>query len=57
MCRQMEEMNDGVKKGIMLEFNLEDYQEAYSLVKHFREEKGLYIGGFLIKKLKEVKGA
>ena len=48
-------MLDSVKKAIMIEFSLEDYPKAYELVKFWRERE-LYIGGFLIEKLKEERG-
>lgn len=52
--RQAEQMANGVKKGIQIEFEAEHYQDAYELVKFWREQK-LYIGGFLMEKLKEEK--
>lgn len=48
------DMSDGVKKAIQIEFEAEHYDEAYELVKFWREQK-LYIGGFLMEKLKEEK--
>jgi hypothetical protein len=51
---QMNEMTDGVKKAIQIEFEAEHYPEANELVKFWRE-KGLYIGGLLMEKLKEEK--
>jgi len=51
---KVDAMSDGVKKAIQIEFEKEHFQEAYELVKHFREQ-GLYIGGFLMEKLKEEK--
>lgn len=47
-------MTDNVKKAIQIEFELEHYEEAFELVKFWREQK-LYIGGFLVEKLKEEK--
>lgn len=44
-------MQNGVKKGIQIEFELEHYQPAQELIKYWRD-KGLYIGGFLMEKLK-----
>lgn len=52
--KQAEQMSDGVKKAIQIEFEAEHYQEAYELVKFWREQK-LYVGGFLMEKLKEEK--
>jgi len=44
-------MKSGVKKSILIEFEAEDYEEASELVKFWREQK-LYIGAFLVEKLK-----
>ena len=52
--KQTEQMADGVKKAIQIDFEAEHYQEAYELVKFWREQK-LYVGGFLMEKLKEEK--
>lgn len=54
VSEQLTSMTKGVKKAIQIEFEAEHYNAAAELVKFFREEK-LYIGGFLIKKLKEEK--
>ena len=51
---QLDDMADGVKKAIQIEFEAEHYEEAYELVKFWREQK-LYIGGFLMEKLKDEK--
>jgi hypothetical protein len=51
---QLKEMTDGVKKAIQIEFEAEHYEEASELVKFWREQK-LYIGGFLMEKLKAEK--
>ena len=51
---QLNAMTDGVKKAIQIEFEAEHYEEAYELVKFWRQ-KELYIGGFLMEKLKEEK--
>jgi hypothetical protein len=51
---KLTELADGVKKGIMIEFEPDHYQEAYDLVKYWRE-KQLYIGKFLVDKLKAEK--
>lgn len=48
---QLNDMTNGVKKAIQIEFESEHYEEAYQLVKFWREQK-LYIGGFLMEKLK-----
>lgn len=47
----VEEMGDSVRKAIQIDFELEHYDEAMKLIKSWRE-RGLYIGGFLIEKLK-----
>ena len=44
---QLSEMTEGVKKAIQIEFELEDYEEAYELVKYFRETTG-NIGGLIL---------
>ena len=46
------EMTDSVKKAICIEFELEHYEEASEMVKFWREQQ-LYIGGFLLEKLKD----
>ena len=51
---QLSEMTDGVKKAIQIEFEAEHYEEASELVKFWRQNE-LYIGGFLMEKLKEEK--
>lgn len=51
---QIDDMANGVKKAIQIEFEAEHYEEASELVKFWREQK-LYIGGFLMEKLKDEK--
>ena len=51
---QLNDMAGGVKKAIQIEFEAEHYEEAYELVKFWRQ-KELYIGGFIMEKLKEEK--
>jgi hypothetical protein len=51
---QLSDMASNVKKAIQIEFEAEHYDEASELVKFWREQ-GLYIGGFLMEKLKEEK--
>lgn len=48
------DMVKNIKKAIQIEFEMEHYEEAQELVKYWREQ-GLYIGGFLMEKLKEEK--
>ena len=52
--RQLEEMRDGVKKAIQIEFEAEHYEEAYSLVKFWREREA-YVGGMIMEYLKAEK--
>jgi len=54
VSEQLDDMTNGVKKAIQIEFDAEHYEEAQQLVKFWRTE-GLYIGGFLIEKLKDEK--
>ncbi len=49
---QMTDMAGNVKKAIQIEFEPDHYEEAQELVKFWREQK-MYIGYFLITKLKE----
>jgi ParB-like chromosome segregation protein Spo0J len=51
---QLNEMTSGVKKAIQIEFEAEHYEEAYALVKFWRE-KGGYVGGMIMEYLKEEK--
>ena len=48
------DMADGVKKAIQIEFETEHYEEAYELVKFWRE-RNAYIGGMIMEYLKEEK--
>jgi len=50
----LEEMTNQVRKAIMIEFSLDDYQTAFDLIKHFRE-KGQNVGKMLIKFLQDEK--
>jgi hypothetical protein len=51
---QLEEMTDGVKKAIQIEFEAEHYEEAQALVKFWREREA-YIGAMIIEYLKAEK--
>ena len=51
---KLSDMTSGVKKSIQIEFEASNYEEASELIKFWREQK-LYIGGFLIEKLKDEK--
>jgi hypothetical protein len=54
LSEELSDMTNGVKKAIQIEFEAEDYEQAQELVKFWRGRE-LYIGGFLIEKLKEEK--
>jgi ParB-like chromosome segregation protein Spo0J len=54
VSEQLENMTDGVKKAIQIEFEAEHYEEAYALVKFWRE-KDAYVGGMIIEYLKAEK--
>jgi len=49
--QQLQDMSDGVKKAIQIEFESEHYDEAYQLVKFWRE-KGAYVGKMILDYLK-----
>lgn len=51
---QLEDMTNGVKKAIQIEFELEHYEEASELVKFWRDKKA-YVGGMIIEYLKSEK--
>lgn len=52
---QLEDMTNGVKKAIQIEFEAEHYEEAFALVKFWREQGG-YVGGMIMEFLKSEKG-
>ena len=52
--QQLNDMTNGVKKAILIEFEAEHYEEAYELVKFWRE-RGAYVGGMIIEFLKAEK--
>jgi len=52
--RQTEQMTAGVKKAIQIEFESEHYDEAYQLVKYWRE-RNAYVGGMIMEYLKAEK--
>ena len=54
VSEQLEEMTNGVKKAIQIEFEAEHYEEAFQLVKFWREQGG-YIGGMIMEFLKAEK--
>mgnify|MGYP003332724767 FL=1 len=51
---QLNDMADGVKKAIQIEFEPDHYNEAYELVKFWRE-KGAYVGKMILDFLKSEK--
>ena len=51
---QLSDMTNGVKKAIQIEFEAEHYDEAYQLVKFWRD-KGGYVGGMIMEYLKAEK--
>jgi ParB-like chromosome segregation protein Spo0J len=51
---ELGEMADGVRKALQIEFEPEHYEEAFELVKFWRE-RGAYVGGMIMEFLKEEK--
>jgi len=54
VSQQLEDMTDGVKKAIQIEFEAEHYEDAYALVKFWREREA-YVGGMIMEYLKAEK--
>jgi ParB-like chromosome segregation protein Spo0J len=54
LSEQLEDMQNGVKKAIQIEFEAEHYDEAYALVKFWREKEA-YVGGMIMEYLKDEK--
>jgi len=54
VSEQLEDMTNGVKKAIQIEFKAEHYEEAYALVKFWREKEA-YVGGMIMEYLKAEK--
>jgi ParB-like chromosome segregation protein Spo0J len=52
--QQLNDMTNGVKKAIQIEFEAEHYEEAYELVKFWRERGG-YVGRMIMEFLKAEK--
>jgi hypothetical protein len=48
---ELNDMTNGVKKAIQIEFEAEHYEDAYEMVKFWRERKA-YVGGMLMEYLK-----
>ena len=51
---QLNDMANGVRKAIQIEFEPEHYDEAFELVKFWRDQKG-YVGMMLMNHLKNEK--
>ena len=54
VSKQLDDMTNGVKKAIQIEFEAEHYEEAYQLVKFWRE-RNAYVGGMIMEYLKAEK--
>jgi hypothetical protein len=54
VSQQLEDMTDGVKKAIQIEFEAEHYETAYELVKFWRDQNA-YVGGMVMEYLKAEK--
>ena len=50
----LDDMSNGVKKAIQIEFEAEHYEEAYALVKFWRDQDA-YVGGMIMEYLKAEK--
>lgn len=53
---QITQLNDGTRKAIQIEFELEHYDEAFELVKFWREQ-GAYVGYMILEHLRNEKNA
>jgi hypothetical protein len=51
---KLQEMQDGVKKAIQIEFEAEHYEDAFAVVKFWREQ-GAYVGKMILDYLKSEK--
>jgi len=49
---EVESFEENVRRGIQIEFEAEDYDEAQELIKHFRDAGG-YVGGIIINILRK----
>jgi ParB-like chromosome segregation protein Spo0J len=54
VSQQLEDMAGGVKKAIQIEFEADHYEQAYELVKFWREREA-YVGGMIMEYLKAEK--
>ncbi len=52
--QQVTQMSDGTRKALQIEFELDDYDEAFELVKFWRDQ-GAYVGDMIIQHLKKEK--
>tara|TARA_Y100000593_G_scaffold51353_1_gene96544 strand:+ start:220 stop:816 length:597 start_codon:yes stop_codon:yes gene_type:complete len=55
MDGELDAMQDGVKKAICVEFDLDQYEEAYKLINYWRDEQGANIGAMILEKMKAEK--
>lgn len=53
---QITQLNDGTRKAIQIEFELEHYDEAFELVKFWRDQGG-YVGYMILEHLRNEKNA
>ena len=54
VSEQLEDMTNGVKKAIRIEFEAEHYENAFELIKFWRD-KNAYVGGMIMEYLKAEK--
>lgn len=54
LAQDLNQMTDGVKRAIQIEFESEDYEEAAELIRFWRAE-GAYVGGLLLDFLRKEK--
>tara|TARA_A200000159_G_C7335027_1_gene344694 strand:- start:3388 stop:3987 length:600 start_codon:yes stop_codon:yes gene_type:complete len=54
LAQDLDQMTDGVKRAIQIEFESEDYDEAAELVRFWRTE-GAYVGGLILDFLRKQK--
>lgn len=54
ISEQLKDMTNGVKKAIQIEFESDDYEAAFELIKFWRE-RGAYVGGMIMEYLKSEK--
>ena len=54
VSNELDDLTNGVRKAIQIPFDLEHYEEAQELYKFWRE-KGAYVGGLFLEKLRDEK--